>query len=122
MTAVWRGLDLALALLGAAAWGLAAFVIGSRLVSPAAGGLLAVGLFLSGLALVLGSHLQDTRLQRLAAGQCPRCRRGIASDHRHRRWDVEHREWLAPSLAWECASCGFSHSETWACPTCPSAD
>ena len=121
MTAIGRGLDLALALLGATAWALAAFVLGTRFVSPAAGGLLAVGLFLSGLALVVGSQVQDLRLQRLAAGLCPRCRRVVASEHRHRRWDPERGDWQAPSLAWECA-CGFSYSETWACPTCPPAE
>ena len=121
MTAVGRGLDLAQALVGALAWGLAAYFLGSRLVSPTAGGLLAVGLGLSGLALVVGSYLQDIRLQRLSAGVCPRCRRAIASEHRHRRWQPERNEWSTPTLAWECANCDYKHDETWACPSCPEA-
>ena len=122
MSVVGRGLDLFLALIGVAAWGLTAFFVGSRLVSPAAGGLLGLGLGLSCLALVVSSYLQDARLQRLSAGLCPRCRQPIASEHRHRRWEQSRAAWLAPTLAWECDACGYRHDETWACPNCPPAD
>ena len=122
MTVVGRGLDLVLALLGAAAWSLTAFFLVSRFVSPTAGGLLALGLFLSGLVYVINGQLQDARSRSLSAGHCPRCKHDITSEHRHRRWEPERRAWSAPSLSWECASCGFSHSETWACAACPAAD
>lgn len=122
MTFVVRGLDFVLALIGAAAWSLAAFFLASRLVSPAAGGLLAIGLFLSGLAYAIGGQLQDERSRSLAAGSCPRCKHNVTSEHRHRYWEPERGAWSAPTLAWECAWCGFSHGETWACASCPAAD
>jgi zinc transporter ZupT len=120
MTAVRAGFDLLLSFVGAAAWSLAAFAVGARLVSPAAGGLLAVGLFLSLLAVFLGSHLHETRLSRLASGVCPRCKGGVRSEHLHRRLVDASGEWLAPLTSWQCASCGFAHNEAWPCPGCPS--
>ena len=44
MTTLRGGFDLALALFGVAAWSLAAFFVGSRLLSPTVGGLLAASL------------------------------------------------------------------------------
>jgi hypothetical protein len=121
MTLLRGGFDLLIALIGVAAWSFAAFVFGSRFLSPTAGGLLAVALFISTLAMVVGGHLQDSRLQRLAAGVCPGCRQPLASEHRHRRWDADQAQWTTPATIWECSRCGFSHSESWACPACPAA-
>jgi hypothetical protein len=116
-----RGLDFLIGLVGITAWGLAAFVVGSQLFSQTAGGLLGVGCFLSGLAMVVGGQMSDRRMRQLAAGVCPRCGAAVVSEHRHRRWQPERREWEQPSLSWECRACGFSHSERWACPSCPEA-
>ncbi|HLF79113.1 MAG TPA: hypothetical protein VJB57_16655 [Dehalococcoidia bacterium] len=121
MTAVRRGLDLLVDLVGVAAWGFAAFVIGSRFISPTAGGLLGLGLALSALAWALGTHLQESRMSRLSAGLCPRCRDKITTEHRHRRWEPSRSEWLQPVTSWECRACGYAHNESWACPTCPAA-
>jgi hypothetical protein len=119
VTTLRGGFDLAIALFGVAAWSFAAFVFGSRWLSPTAGGLIGVGLFLSSLALVVGTFVQDARYDRLAAGVCPRCRGAIAADHRHRRWEATRQVWLAPATTWECGACGFSHGEAWECPACP---
>jgi hypothetical protein len=121
VTALRTSLDLGLSLLGAAAWSFAAFVFGSRLFSPTAGGVIAFALFVSSLTWVIAGHLQDQRMERLALGKCPRCRQPIASEHRHRRWDPSRSTWLAPSTSWECRSCDYSHSESWPCPACPEA-
>jgi hypothetical protein len=120
VTALRRGFDLLVDLAGVAAWGFAAFVIGSRLISPAAGGLLALGLGLSALAWAAGTHLQELRMSRLVAGICPSCRGKVAAEHRHRRWDAALEQWTQPFNGWECRACGYSHSEPWPCPTCPS--
>jgi hypothetical protein len=122
MTAVRRGLDLLLDMVGVAAWGFAAFVIGSRLLSPTAGGLLGLSLALSALAWAVGTHLQEARMSRLVAGVCPACRGKIASEHRHRRWEPARGEWAQPLNSWQCSACGYNHSETWPCPTCPAGD
>ena len=119
MTALRGGFDLLLTLVGVVAWGFAAFVIGSRLFSPTAGSLLGVGLFFSALGLAVSMHVQDRRFKRLADGACPRCGRRVESEHRHRRFDASTGAWLAPSTAWECRACGYSHGESWPCPACP---
>ena len=121
MTTVRRGLDLLIDLVGVAAWGFAAYVIGSRVLSPAAGGVLGLALALSALAWALNTHLQDSRMSRLSAGLCPRCSAKVASEHRHRRWEPSQGEWLQPVTSWVCNSCGYGHSEPWACPGCPDA-
>jgi hypothetical protein len=114
-----RGLDVFISLAGAAAWGLVGLFLGSRFVSDAAGGVLALALVTSFGAVMLGNYLQEARLDRLAAGDCPRCRAKVRSDHRHRRWDASRSEWLPPVTSWDCAGCGYNHSETWPCPSCP---
>jgi hypothetical protein len=116
---VGRGFDLALGLVAVAICTLAVFFYVSNLVSAEAGGLLGAGVLLSGLAVVIGGHLNDERLRRLLAGVCPSCGAAIASEHQHRRWQPERGEWLAASVVWECRACGFNHSERWTCPSCP---
>ena len=118
MRTLGHGVDIALALLGAVAWSFAVFVLGSRFLSPTAGGLLAVAMLVSALAIGASSFYTEARAARLAAGLCPRCGSRVASEHRHRRWDATRSVWDTPVLAWECG-CGFNHSETWACPSCP---
>jgi hypothetical protein len=115
---VGRGFDLALGLVAVAVCTLAVFFYVSNLVSAEAGGLLGAGVLLSGLAVVIGGHLNDERLRRLLAGVCPSCGAAIASEHQHRRWQPERGEWLAASVVWECRACGFNHSERWTCPSC----
>jgi hypothetical protein len=61
-------------------------------------------------------------MRALAAGLCPRCRAGIDSEHRHRRWEAERERWLAPVTTWDCAACGYGHSEAMLCPACPTAE
>lgn len=119
MRLVQGGIDLTLALFGALSWSFAAFVFGSRYVSPAAGGLLGIGLLLSSGAMLLGAMLRDRRQRLLNEGTCPRCRSGVTFEHRHRRWEPGRSVWEAPSTAWECRACGFAASEEWACPACP---
>jgi hypothetical protein len=119
LTSVRQGLDLLIALFGAAAWSFAAFAFGSRFVSPTAGGLLAAALFFSSLALVISSHIQEQRMNLLVAGTCPRCRSRISMEHRHRRWGPARAESQPALNAWECNACAYSHSEAWPCPQCP---
>ena len=119
MTLLTRSLDLVLWGLGAAAWGLTVFFLSSRFVSPTLGGLLGLAVAVSGMAFVLSSHLRDTRLESLTRGVCPSCGGPVRMEHRHRAWDPGTRSWAAPSTAWECARCSFSHSEGWACPQGP---
>ncbi len=118
MTALRGGFDLLLTALGVVAWGFAAFVIGSRLFSEAFGSVLGVGLFFAALGLAVSMHVQDLRFKRLAAGVCPCCRAPVQTDHRHRRFDAATGDWLAPSTAWDCRACGYTHGESWACPGC----
>jgi len=122
MTAFTRGFDLLIGLAGVAAWGLAVYAFGSRLISPTVGGMLAVALLVGGLGTVISWQVQDNRARRLAAGQCPRCHAAIAGEHRHRAWDPQRSQWRDPLLVWECAACGFNQSEVWSCPTCPPPD
>ena len=113
------GFDLALDLIGAAAWGLAAFALGARLVSAPVGALAGLGVLFTIAAMGLSTHLQEARMKALGAGACPRCKAAIASEHRHRRWDPARQTWLPPSTSWECADCGYGHNESWPCPACP---
>ena len=122
MTNVSKSLGLVIDLAGAVAWGFGGYVLGSRLISDQAGGLLGLGIFLSILAVMLQDHLHERRMERLIAGRCPRCPANVSYEHRHRRWEASRQEWLAPMTSWECASCGFGHTEAWACPACPAAD
>ncbi|HEY4685396.1 MAG TPA: hypothetical protein VII57_05050 [Dehalococcoidia bacterium] len=118
MTGVRVGLDLLFGALGAVAWALAVLVVVGRVLSPAAGGLLALALLISLLGMLLSGHVQESRWRRLAAGACPRCRASVRSEHRHRRLGSGG-EWLSPETSWECGACGFSQSEAWPCPGCP---
>jgi hypothetical protein len=120
--AVRRGLDVFVDLLGSAAWALAVFVLGARLISTPAGGLLALATFITIAAFSLQTYLQEARTRALATGACPRCKASIASEHRHRRWDAERSAWLAPVTSWECDACGYGHSESFMCPACPTAE
>ncbi len=109
---------MALSGLAAGAWGFAAFVIGSRLLSSEAGGILGLAVAFSGIALVLSSNLQERRLETLLSGECPRCHGPIELEHDHRHWDPTARRWLDPATSWDCRNCEFSHSESWDCPSC----
>ena len=120
--AVRRGLDVVVDLLGSAAWALAVFVLGARLISTPAGGLLALATFITIAAFSLQTYVQEARTRALAAGACPRCKAPVTSEHRHRRWDAERSSWLAPVTSWECASCGYGHNESFMCPSCPTAE
>jgi hypothetical protein len=119
MTLITRSLDLVLWGLGAAAWGLATFALASRFISPTVGGLLGLAVGVSGMAFVINSHLRDARLESLSHGICPKCGTPVRMEHRHRSWDPGTKSWAAPSTGWECAKCGFNHSESWPCPQCP---
>jgi hypothetical protein len=120
MTGVSRGLDVLLDLVGAATWGFGTFVLTRwLLLSEPAAGLLGLAVSLSFLAWTLSTHLHELRMRELVAGVCPRCKSAVASEHRHRRWEPARREWLTPATSWQCASCGYSHSESWGCPGCP---
>jgi len=119
VTLVREGIDLLLAVFGGLAWAFAAFALGSRFISPAAGGLLGIGFLLSAAALILAMYLQDSQLRLLARGRCPTCRAAVAFEHRHRRWDPTRSRWLPPATTWDCDACAFSHGEAWACPACP---
>ena len=119
MTLVRRGLGVAVDFVGAAAWGLLAFVIAANVFSATAGGLIAVAVFLSASAMMLSANLQESWLTSLTAGVCPRCRGRAELEHRHRRWDADRSQWLAPLMSWECAACSYTHNESWPCPTCP---
>jgi hypothetical protein len=121
VTQLSRGLDLLLWGLGAIAWGLAAVALSSRFISDSLGALFGLAVGVSAMAYVISSHLRDLRLESLARGTCPSCRRPIRMEHRHRAWDPGTRSWASPSTSWECAGCGFNHSEGWACPQCPTA-
>lgn len=116
-----RTLDLVMSLSGTVAWGFATFVIVTRLLSTTAGVALGVGVAMSGLATVLATHLQETRMQRLLAGSCPRCGSAVHSEHRHRRWDPSVSRWLPPDTTWRCTACGYDHGEPWECAACPEA-
>jgi hypothetical protein len=120
--AVRRGIDAVVDLLGAAAWSLAVFVLGARLLSTSAGALLALATFITIAAFSLQTYLQEARARALAAGVCPRCKAPVESEHRHRRWDAGRAAWLAPVTSWECAACGYDHSESWECAACPAAE
>jgi hypothetical protein len=119
MTGVFKGLDLVIDIACAAAWGFGGYVVASRLISDQAAGLLGLGVFLSVLAYTLGTHLHELQMRRLVAGVCPRCRKTISVEHRHRRWEPARSDWLPPMTSWQCAACGYGHSESWPCPTCP---
>jgi len=120
--AVRRGVDMFVDLLGSAAWALAMFVLGARLISTPAGGLLALATFISISAFSLQTYVLESRARALAAGACPRCKASITSDHRHRRWDAERSAWLQPVTTWECGTCGYGHNESWLCPQCPTTE
>jgi hypothetical protein len=83
---------------------------------------LALATFITIAAFSLQTYLQEARARALAASVCPRCKALVESEHRHRRWDAGRAGWLAPVTSWECAACGYGHSETWACATCPVAE
>ena len=114
-------LSLLLDVTGAAAWGLAAFLLVSSLASTAAGSLLGAAVFFSALAYMLSARLQESRARALLGGTCPQCKAALRREHEHRRWNTEHDFWLAPLTTWECAGCGYSHSEPAPCDRCPEA-
>ena len=122
MTTAGKGLGILIDVASAAAWGFGGYLLGSRLTSDQVGGLLGLAVFLSLLALSLGTALQELRMERLVSGICPRCRASVAYEHRHRRWDPARSGWLPPMTSWECRQCNFAQSEAWACPSCPAAD
>jgi ribosomal protein L40E len=111
----------ALDMAGAAMWGLAGFFIVARLVSPAAGGVLGLAVFVSALTIMLMARFQEARARALLEGACPRCREPLRQEHSHRRWDTQRQRWLAPLTAWECRSCGYGHEEPAPCESCPEA-
>ncbi len=119
MTVVRYGIDFLLAAIAALAWSFAGFALGSRFVSHTAGDLIGIGLLFSTSAMLLTTYLRDQRLASLADGRCPRCRSRVGVEHRHRRWEPDRGEWVAPATSWECTGCLYSHAESWPCPGCP---
>jgi hypothetical protein len=113
------GLGLLVDVAGPAAWGLAAYFAGSRLLSPGAATLLALGVFLSALAFMLGARMQEAKARQLADSVCPRCGRDIEIEHEHRRWDGSRSAWLPPLTTWHCRACDFVQDEPAGCPGCP---
>jgi hypothetical protein len=121
MNPVRKGMGLVVDVVGSATWAAAGFFIVARFVSPAAGAVLALGVFLSALTIMLTARLQETRARSLLSGVCPRCAASLTQTHSHRRWDTARERWLAPLTAWECAACGYGHEEPAPCLTCPEA-
>ena len=120
MTRVSKSLGLVLDVATAAAWGFGGYVLGARFLdSEQIGGVLGLAVFLSILTVSLMSHLQELRMERLIAGVCPKCRAAVRYEHRHRSWDPNRGDWLAPMTSWDCRVCGFAHNESWVCPGCP---
>src|SRR4051812_27941237 len=72
--AVRTGLDIVVDLLGSAAWALAVFVLGARLLSTPAGALLGLATFITIAAFSIQTYVQEARARALAAGVCPRCK------------------------------------------------
>jgi hypothetical protein len=120
MTLTRSAVDSLLALLASLAWSFAVFAFGARWVSPLASGLLALAFLASASVTILTMHLRDRRLLSLSKGACPRCGVAVHSEHRHRRWDATARTWLSASTGWDCDACGYSQTENWPCPECPS--
>jgi hypothetical protein len=114
-------LSLALDVVSAAAWGVAAFFLVGNLVSSTAGGLLGVAIFFSMFAYMLNARLQESRAQALIQDACPRCQALLRREHEHRRWDINGERWLAPLTTWDCGSCGYGHAEPVPCERCPEA-
>ncbi len=121
MSPVRAGMGLFVDVAGSATWAAAAFFLVARFVSPAAGAVLALGIFLSALTIMLTSRFQESRARSLLRGVCPRCASSLTQAHSHRRWDTERDRWLAPLTAWECAGCGYGHGEPAPCGSCPEA-
>lgn len=119
MKPVRSGMGLVVDLAGSATWAAAGFFIAARLVSPAAGAVLALGIFLSALTVMLTARFQESRARALLRGMCPRCAAELTQAHSHRRWDTERQRWLAPLTAWLCAGCGYGHEEPAPCAGCP---
>jgi hypothetical protein len=116
---VRSGVGLFVDIAGSATWAAAGFFIAARLVSPAAGAVLALGIFVSALTWMLTARFQETRARSLLRGVCPRCGASLRQEHSHRRWDTERERWLAPLTAWECVGCGYGHEEPAPCGACP---
>jgi hypothetical protein len=114
-------LGLVIDVAGSAAWGLVAFFLITSLISATAGGLLGVAIFFSALAYLLSGRFQESRARALLVDECPRCKSATRREHEHRRWDTGGERWLAPLTTWECAGCGYSHSEPVPCERCPAA-
>jgi hypothetical protein len=119
MRPVRAGMGLFVDLAGSATWAAAGFFLVARFVSPAAGAVLALGIFVSALTLMLTTRVQESRARSLLIGVCPRCGAVLSQSHSHRRWDTERERWLAPLTAWECAGCGYGHEEPAPCNCCP---
>lgn len=119
MTAVRSGLDFAIDLVTSGLWALAAFFMGARMVSPSAGLLLAVAVFVTAMTYILSTRSQERRARYIAAGACPRCRATLTSDHEHRRWETAQQQWLAPLTTWRCERCGFQQEAPVGCEACP---
>ena len=116
---VRTGMGLFVDVAGSAMWAAAGFFIVARVISPAAGAVLALGIFLSALTIMLTARFQESRARALLSGVCPRCSSFLRQAHSHRRWDTERQRWLAPLTAWECAGCGYGHEEPAPCNSCP---
>ena len=116
-----RGFDLAIDLFTACLWALAAYFVGTRLLSANAGMLLALAVFVTAMTFILTSRAQERRAHAIAAGACPRCSQPLATEHEHRRWNTSAGEWLAPLTTWRCDECGFQQEAPMACEACPAA-
>ncbi|HEX5368220.1 MAG TPA: hypothetical protein VFY10_02275 [Dehalococcoidia bacterium] len=122
MIMVRRGVSLFVDVASACMWGLAAFFVGARLLSPAIGLALALAVFVSAMTMVMGSRQEEAQARELAAGACPRCHKSLSVEHDHRRWDATFEKWLPPLTTWSCRGCGFEHGEPLPCPSCPLVD
>jgi Zn ribbon nucleic-acid-binding protein len=116
-----RGLDFAIDLVTSGLWALAAFFAGARLISPNAGMVLALAVFVTAMTYVLTSRAQEHRAHAIAAGACPRCNEALTIEHEHRRWDTSNSQWLAPLTTWQCVQCGFQQEASLGCEACPGA-
>ncbi len=121
MTGLRQGLDFAVDFVTACLWALAAFFVGTRLMSHSVGFLLAIAVFITAMTYVLGTRNQERRARHIAAGACPHCSQSLTTAHEHRRWDTTHQEWLAPLTTWHCEACDFQQEAPIACETCPRA-
>ena len=119
MINVRRGVDFTVEFFRSFMWALAAFFITARLVSPEAGALLALAVFVTALTFIATSRVQERRARAIAEGACPRCGEALVTDHEHRRWDATDQKWLPALTTWHCPRCAFQQEAPLGCEACP---